>query len=726
MSYSDSHQYNSSHTKASPWALKVLPQFYYLNHFEAVLKQVLRDYPKDFDEKLFQEARNFLSLPQNERCVVVRAFNRKKNFFSEKDFSYPEISHAEKAFFSLLGKGVFRVPLARDFLFVLPQMTKEELRILAARVQLSLSPQLKKEAMILRLKKMRESVQDEDLDFLGFIFDRQLVFEQLLFLYFGSNRKDMSAFTLRDLQVTKSSGFKISRGPRFESALKFQNIYFFSKIFKDIEILKEDTLHIYPISNWPEPKEEPERRLFNKVLLRMAKLKNQSSEAKRELLAKATGPPARIENVRVLLKEEEESQSKELLKKILSDPGDGDELILAENLFARHFSGEKLNQQTKVLRQASQISIDEAYRGKPEWGLRSELMRRGYTVDRAENNLWCGLFGLLFWDLLFGENSRGMLTEFDFFPATLRDQKFYTDNKEKIEKRLEHIKSSQTLLFILKNFTENYGKRNSLFIWRKSLYLKIQRLIENSEAQALEEVLLGICQDFRNNKSGYPDLVAYKDGCAQFIEVKAEGDVIRPNQLHQLKRLEQAGFKAEVITTRYSLNENQEYVVVDIETTGSNKPGQKITEIGAVKVRGLEIVDEWTTLLDPRRLIPKNIVKLTGISNELVKGAPLFEEVRQEFLDFLGEAIFVAHNVRFDYGFIQREFQSLNESFICPNACTVRLARKHLPGFKSYSLKNLCRDLDIDLETHHRALHDARAAAQILIKVNRKRLGIDL
>ena len=122
--------------------------------------------------------------------------------------------------------------------------------------------------------------------------------------------------------------------------------------------------------------------------------------------------------------------------------------------------------------------------------------------------------------------------------------------------------------------------------------------------------------------------------------------------------------------------------------------------------------------------IPKMITELTGISNEMVKDAPLFEHIAEKLNTFSQNAIFVAHNVNFDYGFIRQEFARLNQKYTRAKICTVQQARKYLPGHQSYSLGKLCADLNIELKNHHRALDDATAAAKILLHINDVRIKL--
>jgi DNA polymerase-3 subunit epsilon len=232
-----------------------------------------------------------------------------------------------------------------------------------------------------------------------------------------------------------------------------------------------------------------------------------------------------------------------------------------------------------------------------------------------------------------------------------------------------------------------------------------------------------LTQDFYSLRDGFPDLMLTRDGQIRFIEIKAEGDQVRRNQLARLNLLKSLGFEADICKVKYRIDPNQTYVVVDVETTGGRPPNDRVTEVGAVKIRGGEVVGEWQSLINPQRHIPSFITELTGISNSMVADAPLFSEIAEDFAAFLDGAIFVAHNVNFDYGFISSEFARAGIRFRFPKLCTCASMRKHYPGHESYGLANLCRQYNIRLDNHHRAMADARAAADLLRLVNEKRLA---
>jgi DNA polymerase-3 subunit epsilon len=159
------------------------------------------------------------------------------------------------------------------------------------------------------------------------------------------------------------------------------------------------------------------------------------------------------------------------------------------------------------------------------------------------------------------------------------------------------------------------------------------------------------------------------------------------------------------------------YAIIDIETTGGSPHNSKITEIAIIKHDGEKVVEEYSTLINPECYIPFQITQLTGISNEMVRDAPPFYEVAKKIIELTEDAVFVAHNVNFDYSFVRAAFKDLGYTYHRKTLCTVRMSRQAFPGFSSYSLGNLCANLDIRIENRHRAMGDAKATAILFDKI---------
>lgn len=155
------------------------------------------------------------------------------------------------------------------------------------------------------------------------------------------------------------------------------------------------------------------------------------------------------------------------------------------------------------------------------------------------------------------------------------------------------------------------------------------------------------------------------------------------------------------------------YAIIDIETTGDKPKNFKVIEIAIVLHDGIQELDRFHSFVDPEERISPFISRLTGISDEDVHGAPKFYEIAKEIVEFTANSIFVAHNVSFDYGVLRREYKRLGYDYRLDHLCTIQSARILLPGHDSYGLKNITKDLGIELGNHHRAIDDTLATAEL-------------
>jgi len=155
------------------------------------------------------------------------------------------------------------------------------------------------------------------------------------------------------------------------------------------------------------------------------------------------------------------------------------------------------------------------------------------------------------------------------------------------------------------------------------------------------------------------------------------------------------------------------YAIVDIETTGGHPSQNRITEISVYVHDGDRVIEHFETLINPEISIPPYIQAFTGISNEMVENAPVFNEIAEKLYTILSNQIFIAHSVNFDHSFIKHQLQESGYDLQVKKLCTVRLSRKIIPGHRSYSLGNICSALSIHLENRHRAGGDAQATVRL-------------
>lgn len=147
---------------------------------------------------------------------------------------------------------------------------------------------------------------------------------------------------------------------------------------------------------------------------------------------------------------------------------------------------------------------------------------------------------------------------------------------------------------------------------------------------------------------------------------------------------------------------------LDIETTGGNLRRDRIIEIAILRVENGKLKKKINTLIDPDSYIPKDITSLTGINEIMLKSAPTFSSVKDELVDVLKECTLVAHNASFDYGFLLNEFKRCGIAFKAKRICTVKLSRHLYPQFKSHNLDNIISRFNLNCDSRHRALGDAR------------------
>ena len=157
-------------------------------------------------------------------------------------------------------------------------------------------------------------------------------------------------------------------------------------------------------------------------------------------------------------------------------------------------------------------------------------------------------------------------------------------------------------------------------------------------------------------------------------------------------------------------------VFLDLETTGATASHDRVTEVGVVEVEHGSVLDEWSTLVNPGRRIPPYIEALTGITNEMVAAAPTFAEIAPRLKARLDGKLLVAHNARFDYGFLKNEFRRIDVGYRSQLVCTVKLSRKLFPGHRRHNLDTLIERHGVPCTARHRALGDARVLWELVRK----------
>lgn len=709
---------------------RALPTFYYHEHFIEMLDFVTRHYAHTLLEEHVRFAEEFRALSREAQCLYVRLVNRKGRVFARNRIRYPELGGSGRLVAELQRAGWVGEPDASHFDDVLGFLTRAKIYDLVLARVAGVARSMKKAELV---AFARAHIAPDDfmaaLDTERILVQRRVdAVRYFLFLYFGRIRNSLSQFTMRDLGLVRTQSFHETYEPRFSDREEALEHYFYATRLSAAAKLRPDAL--LPVAEsvtaWPAPNFPGSTALRDELAFKLGRMAERAGDNATALAFYRKGESAECSErlVRMLLAAGERAAARKHLENCLDEPRSDEEWLVARDLYEQKFNRKRTTALTDMLRAAETIDIDESKSGAPERAVAEYFEQRGLRAYRTENLLWRTLFGLLFWDELFAGDAATVHSPFEFLPAALANGSFFDEKREAVEARLAGLRDSGAAkLELLRTSTENYGTPNGVFRWRQSGNDAVFALLDRAPHEALAQMLRRMCRDYANSRYGYPDLMLVDDEGIRFIEVKTEGDQLRRNQLLRLQQLRDAGFRADVVRVRWVLDPNQAYVVVDVETTGGRGENHRVTEIGAVKVRGGRIVDRFQTLLNPQRSIPPGIIRLTGISPAMVETAPYFVDVADDFEAFMRDAIFVAHNVEFDYGFIAAEFRRIGRSFRYPKLCTCASMRRLYPGHRSYSLASLCRAHDIPLRQHHRALCDAEAAAELLLLINERRLA---
>ena len=714
----------------------VLKTRYYLDHFEEMIAFVESRYGHVIDSEHEAFITRFRQLSLNARCLYVRLANRKGTVFPLDRLQYDEIDSLPASIVELKTCDFARSIEENDYPEILESMTRPEVAELVKNnlkepdqlaFKISSAKKAQLTAAALELVPFRKGVpasRDESFVVQG----RIETLEFLLFLFFGTNEPNLTSFALRDLGVVQTGQLKSKFEARFASSEEAQTSFFYSRLLPALDAASENELLTLAEQHrdWPETDLIELESLRHRSLHRLGlRLEKTGETAKALSIYEASRQfPATERQARLLYREGRKDEAESLLDALIRNPSSDGELIFAEDFYERKFKKKKVGRLTELLRSAPVLKLDESFRDRPEQAAIHHYAKVGIRAFHTENQLWQHLFGVFLWDLIFDPDEAALHNSFERRPSDLKNGIFYAKRFDALQSRLRQLTDPDTALSTFEeNWEAHFDTPNGVTQWMPEYRELVRELILRAKPGSLIEILESMLKDYRTCRSGYPDLMLLDGDGVRFIEVKAQGDQLRRNQLLQLEKLQRTGLPVEVNRVEWIVHPDQEYVVVDIETTGGNAKWNRVTEIGAVKIRNGEVIDQWQTLINPQKSIPWRIVDLTGITDEMVASAPLFAQIADEFEAFMGESVFVAHNAKFDYSFLKEEFSRLERDFRYPTLCTVVASRRYFPGLKSYGLAKLCDHFDIALDSHHRALCDAQATASILLRINEKRMS---
>jgi len=710
---------------------------YYLHHFAEFLQVILARYQPVLTPEHQQFIADYQQLPIDAKRLWLRMLNRKGSVFALSDLEYAEISAVAAAAASLLAHGFVSEPKTdEDLADWLNRANKERLsRFIQQQhheVKKSLSRPELQQFILQHLLLEPQTLQALE----PYLALRRLAELQfLLFLFFGRFEQNLQAFTLRDLGVMATGGLKTEYQARYQDAATAHCAFFYATAqvkWRNQAPKKGETRAVAELAYWqqqlpawPEPLDDKTAQIQEQLLYEfgLAAQRAGDIELAQQFFQASAGFPAAERLVRLYQQTGQTELLHLKLQQMEENPSCDDELWFARDFAARLGKERRITDLTLLLQQASVLTLDELHLGQSEQGAVQHYLRQGQQAWHVENELWLSLFGLLFWQELFESEQSAIFNEFERRPRDLTSPDFYRKHQTALEAKLTQLVDTplQSLLLILQNFSRYHGTVNSIFRWHSDITSWLTPLLKCAPPAAIAGLLRRMAQDFRHHSSGFPDLMVLQDTHLRFIELKAPGDSLRRHQLTRIRSMQALGLQVELQKVQWWIDPARCYAVVDVETTGGTGEHDRITEIAIVKVQHGEVIGSFSHLVNPQRQIPSFITRLTGINQAMVATAPCFSEIAQEVMDWLEGCIFVAHNVRFDYGFVRSELQRAGLSLKLPQLCTVVESRRYFPGLKSYGLAALTAHFDITLTTHHRALADATATAELLLLINQQR-----
>lgn len=703
-----------------------LPPKYYLQHAQELFDFVQHKCAHLLQPEHQQYLQGFAELPTDAQCMLVRLLSRKPRHLPRSSLHYEEIAAPDHALAALASANYASSVQPADWGEFVAVLTKPQLLGCLEMAPVKVRSNTPKPELV-ALSKEYFNGDEACLSSLrqAYVVRRQqAVADYILFLYFGDLRNRLQKFAMRDLGVLKTRRAKGEQSARFanlaEAASAF-NLQGLRKAFQQGP--SQQVATVAPLLKNTQPIGEGAARVYDKLVLAVGEELSAKQPLQAIAIWRLSNHSKALEKwVRTAHKHGCPKQLQKQLIELRQQRLCPASKLFIEDFYCRKYQGKRTTIYTDMLREAQrQVGIDECYLGNVEEGVLQRYRQAGQQAWFTENKLWHVLFAFTLWPVLYGRQQL-QHTEFDRLPAALRSADFYHANQAAIEARISLLKQPATALAeFTKIAATEYGTPNGIFRWVPDLLDILQPCLRYAPTEALATIVRAMAKNYQHSGSGYPDLMVLEDQTLRFEEVKAPGDVLRPNQIISIELLRSAGLQVDITQVQWATDPKQTYAVVDIETTGGQRGGNAITEIAVVKIRNQKIVSEWSTLVNPQRAIPTHITRLTGINNQMVATAPVFAQVADELEAQLADSIFVAHNVGFDYGFIKAAYQSINRSFRKPKFCTVQHARRTFPGLKSYSLGNLARHFDIDLKNAHRALADATATAHLLSLIQEAR-----
>lgn len=520
-------------------ALPILPTYYYLDHFKEMLSFVESTYASVLETEHHAFIAQFRALTADEQCLFVRMTNRRGNVFCVSHLRYGQITSVADAVAGLKTKGFLRALSKDHYLEWLYTLKKDTLVLVAREAGNDEVKASWKKSKVIDFMLERVPFEDASEHGQGHTYvarSNTTALDFLLYLYFGKTADDLKSFALRDLGIVRTNDAAQFKA-RFEDQAEARACFYYAQL---LDRLAVNVASIFEeaactLASGPLDGGDYARSLRERAALTIGKYFEKQKEVQRAIgcYRLVNAPDCNERIVRLLYAAGQKDEAKSLLEMMIDDPGSDNELIFASDFYIRKFDGKRTGACTELLRSSRELIIDEIHRGNPEAGVAGVLRREQFEVHFAENLLWHNLFGLLFWDELFefGHVHSG----FDWVPHCLKDKSFGRIFEQQIAVKLRAIREREALPLILKTVAARWERPNGIFSWNYINIAALKSLLAFGNAEAIATIINLMTRDFRAMRDGFPDLMLVRNEQISFVEIKAQGDAIRRNQLTRLR-----------------------------------------------------------------------------------------------------------------------------------------------------------------------------------------------
>ncbi|WP_234733115.1 VRR-NUC domain-containing protein [Tellurirhabdus bombi] len=548
-----------------------LPPKYYLDYFRYLIGFVQRMYTHLLNAEEQAFIRRFESLTEDAQCLFVRFSNRRGDFFRIDKLSYREIDELPAAVGELLLNGFIERLNAHHELMgdaALNVFTKPELLAL-----LPLAPEELKPLA----KEKKENVVRYALHELAFpeivasltahetvvkvAFEAEVM--MLKYLFFGNRSSDMTEFVIRDLGKVSFERYDESKlTARFLTRKEVEDklmISLTNEEFRELQHAETPPEDIYNwFMNWNETRPDLAdiaQPGYAKLVTRVGSyLERQKMPDQAMQVYQLTNMvPARERRVRLLFKSGLVEEALALCDDMAVSPQNADERYFATDFREKILSvGEKKRPRkatTRFLSDAESVAIPAVYRHHVEAGVMNHYLEQGWEAAFTENYPWRGLFGLVFWDIIYDANVSAIHHPLQRAPSDFYSVDFYLKREEALKGRLTELATREAFREQVEGvFFGKYGITNVLVDWNEELLSLAHQIIDLLEPEQLGLVLLEMSHNLREHTRGFPDLLIWNDeGKYEFIEVKSPTDHLGSQQLHWLQFFQTIDVKARVL-----------------------------------------------------------------------------------------------------------------------------------------------------------------------------------